>query len=100
MLSSDFSCAEKPTVSKSSRIAKLDEKELKLAEASRQRRSKHGKTWVANAFDEWRCCQGLPTEESIGDLFEKEDIHDFVNMLLKFVLQVRKTDGNLYPPNS
>ena len=88
MLSSDFSCAEKPTVSKSYRIAELDEKELKLAKAGRQRQSKHGKTWAANAFDKWHRCQGLPTEGSIGDLSEKEDIHDFVNMLLKFVLQV------------
>jgi hypothetical protein len=87
-------------VSKSTRFAELDESEFTLAQAGGKRRSRNGEIWAANAFDEWRRCHGLSTEESIGDLSEKEDIRDFVNMLLKFVLQVRKTNGSLYPPNS
>jgi hypothetical protein len=50
-----------------------------------------------NAFDK---CHGLNSKESIGNLLEKDDIRDFVNILLKFVLQVCKMDGSLYPSNS
>jgi hypothetical protein len=100
ILTRESHCIGQSNVSKSSRFAEIDVNELKLAEVGGKRKSKHGETWAANAFDEWRRCQGLSTEESIGDLFEKKDIRGFVNMLLKFVLQVRKTDGSLYPPNS
>ena len=93
-------CLGTSSVTKSSRFADLDEKEMTLAQAGGRRRSRNGKVWAANVFDEWRRCHGISTEESIGDLSEKEDIRDFVNMLLKFVLQVRKADGSQYPLNS
>jgi hypothetical protein len=81
-------------VVKSTRFVELDEKEMTLTKAGRKRRSRNGEIWATNAFDEWWRYHGLSTEESIGDLSEKEDI----NILLKFVLQVGKTNGSLYPP--
>lgn len=87
-------------MSKSTRFAELEESELTLAQDGGKRRSRNIEIWAANAFDEWRRCHGLSIKESIGDLSKKEDIRDFVNVLLKFVLQVRKIDGSLYPPNS
>ena len=100
VLTSALYCLGASLVTKSTRFADLDEKELMLAEAGGKRRSRNGEVWAANAFDEWRRCHGISTEESIGDLSEKDDIRDFVNMLLKFVLQVRKADGSQYSPNS
>jgi hypothetical protein len=76
------------SLSKSSRFAELDEKEMKLVVEGGKRRSKHGETWAANTIDEWHRYQGLSIDESIGDLSEKKDICGFVNILLKFVLQV------------
>ena len=87
-------CLGASSLTKSSRFANRDEKEKTLAQTRGRRRTRNGEVWAANAFDEWRLCHGISTEESIGDLSEKEDIRDFVNMLLKFVLQVRKADGS------
>ena len=70
---------------KSTRFAKLDDKEMTIAKARKKRRSRNGKIWAVNAFDEWQLCHSLSTKESIGDLLEKEDIRDFINML-KFIL--------------
>ena len=70
-----------------------------MAQAGRKKHLRNGEIWAANAFDKWHHCQSFSTEESINDLSEKEDIWDFVNMLLKFVLQVCRRDGSLYPPN-
>jgi hypothetical protein len=85
---------------KTSRFAELDLAELKLAKVGGKCRSKHSEVWAANAFDEWRRCYGLSTDKNIGDLSKEEDLHEFINMLMKLVLQVRKTDGFRYPPNS
>ena len=62
------------TGTKSARFADLDEKEMTLAQAGGRRHSRNGEVWATNAFDEWRRYHGISTEDSIGDLSEKEDI--------------------------
>jgi hypothetical protein len=86
LLSCGSHCFGKSLVSKSSRFVEFNKKEMNLVQIGGRPQSRHGKVWPTNAFDEWRRCHKLSTEESIGGLYEKEDICDFVNMLLKFVL--------------
>ena len=40
----------------------------------------------------------LALQNQLFDLFEEEDLHAFVDMLFKFILQVQKQDGSYYPP--
>jgi hypothetical protein len=82
------------------RFAELNEVEVEHVKSGGERKSKHSEHWACKAFDEWRLCKGYSIGKSVGDLSEEEDLHPFVDMLLKFFLQVRKMDGNLYPPNS
>jgi hypothetical protein len=39
---------------------------------------------------------GFPIEKSIGELSEENDFQPFVDMLTKFILEVKKKDGSLY----
>jgi hypothetical protein len=49
-----------------------------------------------NAFNEWKLFHGFNMVKSIVNMFEDEGlIKDLVDMLLSFVLQVAKKDGNL-----
>ena len=41
-------------------------------------------------FDEWRLYKDLSIEKSIGDLSEEEDLHPFVDMLLKFSYKLER----------
>ena len=85
---------------KCERFGLLDEVEVKNALAGGIRKSRHSEVWACNAFDEWRVCNGYSVEKSIADLSEEADIREFVDLLFKFTLQVRKSDGSLYPPAS
>ena len=82
------------------RFGLLDDVEVKNALAGGIRKSRHSEVWACNAFDEWRLCNGYNLEKSIADLSEEADIRGFVDLLFKFTLQVRKSDGSLYPPAS
>ena len=50
--------------------------------------------------DEWRLCNGYSVDKSIVDLLEEADIRGLMDLLFKFILQVQKYDGSLYPPAS
>jgi hypothetical protein len=54
---------------------------------------------AAEAFDDWRQFQGISTLKSIGDLLEEPDLKPFVEMLTRFILEVKKKDGSHYHPN-
>jgi hypothetical protein len=64
------------------------------------RRSEASEKWAARAFDDWREFRGFSIEKSIGDLFEEADLKPFVDMLVRFVLEVKKKDGQLYHPTT
>jgi hypothetical protein len=85
---------------KSVRFAELVLDEVDNAQKGGKSKSLSAKKWAANAFDEWCRCHGLSTAKSIADLSEEDDLHWFIDMLLKFILQMRKQDGSLYPPTS
>jgi hypothetical protein len=87
-------------MSKSVRFAELVPTEVDNSQKGEKRKLLSAEKWAANAFDKWHCCHGLSTAKSIADLSEEDDLHLFVDMLLKFTLQVRKQDGSLYPPTS
>jgi hypothetical protein len=85
---------------KKGRFLDLNDEEVKNALVGGKRKSRHSEVWACNAFDEWRIYNGYSVEKSIADLSEEKDIRGFVDLLFKFTLQVRKSDGSLYPPNS
>ena len=82
-----------------SRFRELDATEVKNTSMGGERRSAHSETWAKNAFDEWRRFRGIPTNKTIGELSEEDDIRGFVELLHDFALQVTKQDGTLYPPS-
>jgi hypothetical protein len=59
------------------------------AQKGGKRKSLNAEKWVVNAFDEWRRCHGLSTAKSIVDLSEEDNLYLFVDMLLKFILQMQ-----------
>ena len=65
-----------------------------------KQKSLSAEKWAANAFNKWRWCYGLSTAKSIANLSKEDNLHLFVDMLLKFTLQVRKQDGSFYLPTS
>jgi hypothetical protein len=85
---------------KTGRFLDLDDEKVRNALADGKRKSRHSEVWACNAFDEWRIYNGYSVEKSIADLSEEKDIRSFVDLLFKFKLQVRKSDGSLYPPSS
>ncbi|KAL2607841.1 hypothetical protein R1flu_026414 [Riccia fluitans] len=48
----------------------------------------------------WRTSMGIDTSKWIEDLSEEPDIKEFVTHLSPFMLQIKKSDGKLYPPVS
>jgi hypothetical protein len=82
------------------RFVELVPSEVDNAQKGGKQKSLSAEKWATNAFDEWCRCHGFSTAKSIVDLSEEDDLHLFVDMLLKFTLQVRKQDGSFYPPIS
>lgn len=60
--------------------------------------SNYSEMWARKSFDAWRAQNGVPTELSIEDLSEQEDVTPFVDQLCEFMSQLTKQNGQLYPP--
>lgn len=80
------------------RFKQADPLHIANVKSGGQRKSRHAELWAIHAFDEWRRFKGVSTEESIADLSEKEEIRHLVELLTIFFLEIKKTDGSLYPP--
>jgi hypothetical protein len=74
----------------------VTEAELKNVRRGGVRCSKASERWVARSFDDWRQFCGISTEKSIGDLSEENDLWPLVQMLTRFILEVKKKDNKLH----
>jgi hypothetical protein len=68
------------------RFAELVPDEVDNAQKGGKLKSLSAEKWAINAFDKWRRCHGLSTAKSIAYISEEDDLHLFVDMLLKFTL--------------
>jgi hypothetical protein len=89
-----------PTVStnksaSAGRFGTVTRAEIENVRRGGERRSKASERGAARCFDDWREFCGL----SIGELLEEADLRPFVDMLTKFILEIKKRDGALYHPN-
>jgi hypothetical protein len=74
--------------------------ELENVRRGGARKSEATEKWATRSFDDWQVFRGLSTEKNIGELSEELDLRPFVNLLTKFMLEVKKKDGELYHPNT
>lgn len=64
-----------------------------------RRNSKHFVDWVKNTFNAWRKVRKHDTFASIDDMSEK-DPKELVELVWIFMLEMSKSNGDLYPPLS
>jgi hypothetical protein len=90
-----------PTVStdksaSASRFGTVTTVEMENVRRGGERRSEASERWAARCFDDWRKFRGHSIAKSIGELSEQADLCPFMDMLTKFILEIRKRDGALY----
>jgi hypothetical protein len=64
------------------------------------RRSESNEKWASRSFDDWMKIHGLSVEKSIGDLSEEAVLKPLTDMLIRFMLETKKQNGDLYHPNT
>ena len=58
-------------------------------------------TWARRVFTEWRAERNkIQTEACLMDLFDKPDVSRLNYWLSRFVTEVRRQDGDPYPPKT
>jgi hypothetical protein len=63
------------------------------------RRSEASERWATRSFEDWRRIRGLSVEKTIGELSEEADLKPLTNMMVQFMLETKKQNGDLYHPN-
>jgi hypothetical protein len=53
------------------------------------------KWWTMRCFDNWCQFCGIHVEKSIRELSEEKELRPFVDMLTRFILEIKKIDGTL-----
>jgi hypothetical protein len=81
-----------------SRFGTVTEAELENVRRSGIRHSESSECWAVRVFDDWRSFRSISIHKAIADLSKEKDLKPFVEMLTRFILEVKKKDGQLYHP--
>jgi hypothetical protein len=63
-------------------------------------RSQSNEKWASRRFDDWRKIRGLSIEKSIGDLSEEIDLKPLTEMVIRFMIETKKQNSDLYHLNT
>lgn len=77
----------------------LDSTEIEKVLNGGDRNSNDVDKWARKRFDSWRIFNKLSTRESVEEMF-KRNVAKLVDLLHNFFLQVQKTNGPLYSPET
>jgi hypothetical protein len=74
--------------------------ELENVRRGRVWRSEASERWATRSFEDWRRIRDLSVEKTIGELSEEADLKPLTDMMVQFMLETKKQNGDLYHPNT